>query len=56
MVLVSSAWDLAVLFVPLVYAVILGPRDKPAQRTVALVESVAECLKAIEAIVRRLRK
>ena len=47
MPIISDTWDLAWLFAPLIYIAILGRRDEPAQRLVALVESVAQLVQAI---------
>jgi hypothetical protein len=43
----SDTWDLAWLFAPLIYIAILGRRDEPAQRLVALVKSVEQLVQAI---------
>jgi hypothetical protein len=45
--IISDSWDLALLFAPLVYIAILGRRDEPTQRLVALVKSVAQVAQAI---------
>lgn len=37
----SHVWELVWVFAPLVYVAVLGRRDEPAQRLVALVKSVA---------------
>lgn len=44
-----DSWDQAWLFAPLVYIAILSHRDEPAQRLVALVESVAQLVQSISA-------
>lgn len=49
----SDSWDLAVLFAPLIYIAILGRRDEPTQRLVALVKAVGQLAKAIADIIRR---
>jgi hypothetical protein len=51
--IISDSWDLALLFAPLVYIAILGRRDEPTQRLVALVKSVARVAQAIADISRR---
>lgn len=53
MAIVTDAWDLAVLFAPLVYIAILGRRDEPAQRLVAFMQTFAELVEAVDAIIRR---
>jgi hypothetical protein len=53
MSIISDNVALAVLFAPLVYIAILGRRDRPAQRLVALVESVEELVKAIADTISR---
>ncbi|GLV12091.1 MULTISPECIES: hypothetical protein [Mycobacterium] len=53
MSIISDSWDLALLFAPLVYIAILGRRDEPAQRLVALVKSVAQVAQAVADITRR---
>ncbi len=47
MSIVSDSWDLALLFAPLVYIAILGRRDEPAQRLVALVQCVAQLVQSV---------
>ena len=56
MAIVSDAWDVVVLFAPLLYVVILGPCDRPTRRVIALIASVVDLLRAIEAMLRTLRK
>jgi hypothetical protein len=51
--IISDSWDLALLFAPLVYIAILGRRDEPAQRLVALVQCVGQLAQAIADITRR---
>lgn len=49
-----DVWALAVLlFAPLVYAVVLSPRDQPTQHLLALLQAVTELAKAIAALIRR---
>ena len=50
MAIVSDAWDVVVLFAPLLYVVILGPCDRPTRRVIALIASVVDLLMAIEAM------
>jgi hypothetical protein len=51
--IISDTYDLAWLFVPLIYIAILGRRDEPTQRLVALVKSVGQVAQAIADITRR---
>ncbi len=37
---VTHAWALIGLFVPLIYIAVLGRRDEPAQRLIALIKAV----------------
>lgn len=53
MSIIPDSWDLAVLFAPLIYIAILGRRDEPTQRLVALVKSVAQLAQAIADITQR---
>jgi hypothetical protein len=48
-----DSWGLAALFAPLIYIAILGRRDEPIQRLVALVKAVAQLAKAIADITQR---
>lgn len=49
----SDSWGLAVLFAPLIYIAILGRRDEPTQRLVALVKAFGQLLKAVADITHR---
>ncbi len=51
-----DSWDQAWLFAPLVYIAILSHRDEPAQRLVALVESVAQLVQSIADMIGRLKR
>lgn len=53
MSITSDSWGLAVLFAPLIYIAILGRRDEPTQRLVALVKAVGQLVKAVADITHR---
>lgn len=53
MSITSDSWGLAVLFAPLIYIAILGRRDEPTQRLVALVKAAAQLAKAVADITQR---
>jgi len=40
MAVVTHAWALIGLFVPLIYIAVLGRRDEPAQRLEALIKAI----------------
>jgi hypothetical protein len=51
--IISDTWDLAWLFAPLIYIAVLGRRDEPTQRLIALVKAVGQLAQAIADITRR---
>lgn len=52
----QDSWDQAWLFAPLVYIAILSHRDEPAQRLVALVQSVAQLAQSVADMIGRLKR
>ncbi|MBX9978270.1 MAG: hypothetical protein K2Z76_01710 [Mycobacterium gordonae] len=48
-----DAWALAMLFVPLFYVAVLGRREEPVERLVALFGAIGVIVKAIAHIIGR---